>query len=97
GPSEGEGLGRAARRDAHDAVTVLHRDLVPAHDAVLDAAAGRQVVERAGIPPADKLRTRQHLSERLALATLHRNPIAAWCPAVFGVPANSCGHVSRQR
>ena len=44
--AEVEVLGAAARRDVHDPGALVHRHLVPADDAVLDAGARRQVVER---------------------------------------------------
>ena len=52
-----EVLGAAAGRDVDDARALVHRDLVPADNAVLDPVLGGQLVERPVVPQPDQLRT----------------------------------------
>jgi len=58
-----------------EAGALIHRDLVPFDDAVLDTLGRRQVIERSVVAPADELGTVPALDVGFVGVALDRNPL----------------------
>ncbi len=72
-------------RDVDDARALLERDLVPGDDAVLDLAAGAEVVEGAAVAKADELLAECAGGEPLVRIPGDRDPLAVLPPTVLRV------------
>jgi hypothetical protein len=80
-----------------DARSLLERHLVPRDNAVLDLAAGTEVVERPAITKSDELRARDDPHERLTRVPRDRDPLAVLAPPVLRVRLDGRCDVRRQR
>ena len=76
---------------------LVERDLVPRDDAVLDGRARREVVERAGVAPADELRPGLALLERLVRVARDGDPLAVRPAAVLAFGLHGGRDVRRER
>ena len=96
-PRELEVLRAAARRNVHDAASLLERDSVPGNDAVLDPSDRRQVVERPLVAGADELRALDDPNRAGIRIARYGDPVSVLEQTVVGVRANGGRDVRRQR
>ena len=92
-----EVLRAASGRDVYEAGSLLHRDLVPSDDSMLDAFGRRQVIKRSVVPPADELRSAPPLGEGRIGVALNGYPLAVLLKAVLLVRMHCGGDVRGQR
>ena len=90
-------LAAAPRRDVHDPRSLVHRDVLPGDDAVLDRGRRRQLVERAAVAPADELRAPEPLDEDVLGVELHGHPLAVFAPPVLLLGVHRRRDVRRHR
>ena len=90
-------LRAAPGRDVDDPGSLLHRDLIPGDDAVLDTRCPGQLIERSLIAPADEFRSRPALDVDLVGIALDRNPLPVLLEAVLLLRMNRGGDVRGQR
>ncbi len=95
--AELEVLAAAARGDVDDARALLERHLVPGDDAMLDAGARRERVERAAVAQPHELGAGGAADEHVVGKPRGEHPLAVLAETVLALRIHGRGDVRRQR
>src|SRR5829696_3207438 len=96
-PRELEILRAASGSDVDDPGSLLHRDLIPGDNAMLNTRCPGQLIERSLVAPADQFGSRPAFDVDLVGVALDRNPLPVLLEAVLLVRMDCGGDVRGER